>query len=81
MNIGAQQKFFNKKLIMSLNIIDPFRQQQNRIFTYGTNFTLESYNIQQTRNFRIAASYIFSKNVKKKKPIQPLQKKPLPKTK
>ncbi len=81
MNIGAQQKFFNKKLIISLNIIDPFRQQQNRIFTYGTNFTLESYNIQQTRNFRIAASYIFSKNVKKKKPIQPLQKKPLPKTK
>ncbi len=81
MNIGAQQKFFNKKLIISLNIIDPFRQQQNRIFTYGTNFTLESYNIQQTRNFRIAASYIFSKNIKKKKPIQPLQKKHLPNTK
>ncbi len=75
MNIGVQQKLFNKKLIISLNIIDPFRQQQNRIFTSGTNFTLESYNIQQTRNFRIAAGYIFGKNVKKK-PIQAIQKKP-----
>jgi hypothetical protein len=67
MNIGAQRKFFNKKLIISANVIDPFRQQQNKIFTYGTNFTLESYNAIQTRNFRIAAGYIFSKTVKKKK--------------
>jgi hypothetical protein len=79
MNIGAQQKFLNKKLIISLNVIDPFRQQQNRIFTYGTNFTLENYSLTQTRNFRIAAAYIFSKNAKKKKAGKPLPKKPVQK--
>ena len=75
MNIGAQRKFLNKKLIISVNVIDPFRQQQNKIFTYGTNFTLESYNATQTRNFRIAAAYIFSKNVKKKKAVVKTSKK------
>ena len=80
MNVGAQKKLFNKKLIISFNVIDPFRQQQNRVFTYGTNFTLESYNLTQTRNFRLALSYIFSKNVKKKKSL-PVLKKPVSKTK
>ncbi|HEV8080049.1 MAG TPA: outer membrane beta-barrel protein [Chitinophagaceae bacterium] len=79
MNIGVQQKFLNKKLIISLNVIDPFRQQQNRVFTYGTNFTLENYSLTQTRNFRIAAAYIFSKTVKKKKAGKPLPKKPVKK--
>ena len=81
MNVGAQKKFLAKKLIISLNVIDPFRQQQNKVFTYGTNFNLESYNATQTRNIRIAASYIFSKNVKKKKPVAKpvIQSKPVPK--
>jgi outer membrane receptor protein involved in Fe transport len=78
MNIGIQKKFLNKKLIISVNAIDPFWQQQNKVFTYGTNFTLESYSSTRTRNFRIAASYIFSKNVKKRKPIPPMQKKAVP---
>lgn len=69
MNIGAQRKFLNKKLIISANVIDPFRQQKNKVFTYGTNFNLESYSSTQTRNFRIAAGYIFSKTAKKKKPV------------
>ena len=76
MNIGVQQKFFNKKFIISLNAIDPFRQQQNKVFTYGTNFMLESYSLTQTRNFRVAVAYIFSKTVKKKKPVPVSQKKP-----
>ncbi len=79
MNIGAQKKMLNKKLIISFNVIDPFRQQQNKVFTYGTNFTLESYSLTQTRNFRLALGYIISKNVKKKKPLA--SKKTLPKTK
>ena len=81
MNMGAQKKFLNKKLIISFNVIDPFRQQQNKVFTYGKNFSLESFNFTQTRNFRLAASYIFSKNVKKKNPAQALQKQPAVKTK
>lgn len=66
MNLGAQRKFLKKKLIISVNVIDPFRQQQNKVFTYGTNFALESFSATQTRNIRVAVAYIFSKAVKKK---------------
>lgn len=66
MNIGLQQKFFKKKLIISASVIDPFRQQQNRVFTYAPNFNLESYSTTKTKNFRIAVSYLFSKKAKKK---------------
>jgi len=65
MNIGVQQKFFKKKMTLALSVIDPFRQQQNKNFTYAPNFNLESYSSTQTRNFRISVSYLFSKKVKK----------------
>ena len=65
MNVGIQHKFLAKKFIVAVNIIDPFRQQQNRVFTYGGNFYLENFATTQTRNFRIALSYIFNKNIKK----------------
>ncbi len=65
MNIGVQRKFFDKKFIVSLNIIDPFRQQQNKTFTYGNNFALESLSATNTRNYRLGLSYVFSKKVKK----------------
>lgn len=73
MNIGIQRKFFHKKFSVALNAIDPFRQQQNRNFTYGSNFNLESYSTTNTRNFRIALSYIFSKTVKKKPVKKPVK--------
>jgi hypothetical protein len=65
MNIGIQKKFFAKKVTVTLNIIDPFRQQQNRNFTYGSNFVLESFNTTNTRNFRLALSYTFKKKEKR----------------
>ncbi len=65
MNIGIQQKFFKKKFIVTLNFIDPFRQQQNKNFTYGSNFNLESFSTTNTRNYRIVLSYVFSKKTKK----------------
>jgi outer membrane receptor protein involved in Fe transport len=65
MNIGVQQKFFKKKMTLSLSVIDPLRQQQNKNFTYAGNFSLESFSTTNTRNFRIALGYIFSKKVKK----------------
>ncbi len=74
-NIGAQRKFLNKKLIISVNVVDPFKQLQNRFFTYGTNFILESSNSPQTRDFRIAAAYLFSKTPKKNKIAELLKKK------
>ncbi len=66
MNLGFQRKWFNKKLTTTFNIIDPFVNQQRRIFTYGANFNLESYNITQTRNFRLSLAYNLTKTPKKK---------------
>ena len=66
MNLGIQKKFFNKKLIATINIIDPFVNQQRRIFTYATNFNLESYSITQTRNFRLSLAYNLTTTPKKK---------------
>jgi hypothetical protein len=65
MNIGVQQKFFAKKVTVTFNIIDPFRQQQNKNFTYGSNFNLESYSTTNTRNYRLVVSYTFKKKEKK----------------
>lgn len=65
MNIGVQQKFFKKKITVTLNIIDPFRQQQNRNFTYGSNFNLESFSTTNSRNYRLVLSYTFKKQEKK----------------
>ena len=65
MNIGIQQKFFKKRFIVAFNMVDPFRQQQNRNFTYGSNFNLESYNTTNSRNYRLVLSYTFNKKEKK----------------
>ncbi|MEO6539384.1 MAG: outer membrane beta-barrel family protein, partial [Ferruginibacter sp.] len=73
MNMGVQRKFFSKKIIITLNVIDPFRQQQNKNFTYGSNFRLESFNTTNTRNYRIAFSYIFSKKKKKNTKLELLK--------
>jgi len=74
MNMGVQRKFFNKKLLITVNMIDPFANQQRRIFTYGTNFNLESYSSTRTRNFRISMAYNFTKTQKKKPIILPGKK-------
>ena len=57
MNMGVQRKFFDRRLIVTLNISDPFIQQHNLSHTYGTNFYVESYGTTQTRNFRLTLSY------------------------
>ena len=59
MNIGAQAKLFQKKLVLSINLVDPFNQQENRTFTYGNTFSQENYNITKTRNFRLTIAYNF----------------------
>src|SRR5581483_3135973 len=57
MNMGVQRKFFDRKLIVTLNISDPFIQQHSLNHTYGTNFYQESYGTTQTRNFRLTLAY------------------------
>ena len=79
MNMGIQKKLLNKKLVISLNVVDPFKQLQNRFFTYGTNFTLESVNSPQTKDFRIALAYTLSKTQKKNKLTELLKKSKTPK--
>ena len=74
MNIGIQQKLFAKRFIITVNLVDPFRQQQNKNFTYGPNFSLESFSTTNTRNFRIALSYIFKKTPKKNNKLEDLKK-------
>lgn len=64
MNLGIQRKFFRKKMTVTLNVIDPF-VQENRSYTYGTNFNLQSYSTAQTRNFRLSVGYNLTKTVKK----------------
>lgn len=65
MNLGIQRKFFAKRLAVTINAIDPFIQQQNRVFTYGPDFSYESYSTTRTRNYRLSLSYNFSKPAKK----------------
>ncbi len=66
MNLGVQRKFLDKKLVVTVNAIDPFIQQQNRVFTYGTNFNFESFSTTQTRNYRLSLAYNFTNTGKKK---------------
>jgi outer membrane receptor protein involved in Fe transport len=65
LNIGLQKKFLHKKLIVSLNAIDPLTNQKRRTFTYGTNFNLENYSLTYTRNYRATIAYTLSAKPKK----------------
>lgn len=65
MNLALQAKLLNKRFTVTLNLIDPFFQQNTHTFTYGTNFALENYSSTQTRNFRLSLGYSFMKTVKK----------------
>jgi len=67
MNLGVQHRFFDRRLILSFNAIDPFTPQRFTNYTYGANFNLESFNSSNTRNFRIAVSYQLNKVVQKSK--------------
>lgn len=66
MNVGFQAKLLQKKLTLTVNVIDPLLQQQSRVVSYGSNFTLENVNTTQTRNLRLTASYNLTKMPKRK---------------
>ncbi len=65
-NVGIQKKFFNKKFIVTLNFIDPFRNQITNSYTYGANFEVRSSSTTQTKNYRVTLAYNFTKAAKKK---------------
>lgn len=68
MNLALQAKMLQKKLTLTLNMIDPLFQQKNHVFTYGTNFVLENFSSTQTKNYRLSIGYSFIKSAKKPAP-------------
>lgn len=79
MNMGFQAKVLEKKMTLTLNVIDPLRRQQNRGFTYGDNFTLENFNTTQTRNIRLSVAYNFTPKARKKPKVDEKAKQQLQK--
>ncbi|HMP87862.1 MAG TPA: TonB-dependent receptor family protein [Lacibacter sp.] len=67
MNLGVQRKLLKKKIILTFNAVDPFISRQNRFFTEGTNFQLESFSRTSTTNYRLTISYQFSRSVSARK--------------
>lgn len=65
-NFGLQHKFIQKRLQISLNIIDPFTTQQFTTITTGSNFYIESFNNANTRNYKLAISWQLNKVVQSK---------------
>jgi len=74
MNLGVQRKFLNKKLVVSLNVVDPFTRQQNSNFIEAPNYTLSTYSLSNSQNLRMAVAYNFSKKPKKKIVAKPKPK-------
>lgn len=56
-NFGLQHKFWKKKLIVTLNVSDPFTEQSTTTTTHGTDFNSLAYSTTQTRNYRLTISY------------------------
>ncbi len=65
LNLGVQRKFFDRRLVIALNMIDPFTPQQFLTITRGKQFTIESINSTTTRNYRLSISYQLNKLVQK----------------
>jgi hypothetical protein len=66
MNLGIQHKFFNKRLMVSLNAVDFIRRQRFVTYTYGAKFNLENFNSTNTRNFRFSVAYQLNKVAQKR---------------
>lgn len=65
MSISVQRKFLDKRLIIGLSAIDPLSIQQYHNYTYGSNFSIESFSESNSRNFRLTVSYQISKTILK----------------
>jgi outer membrane receptor protein involved in Fe transport len=84
MNLALQHKLFNKRLVFTLNAIDPIFQQKYTSYTFGPNYNLETFSNARTRSYRLTVSYNFTNLVgNKKKPLPgkatlPGQKKAVP---
>ncbi|NII28041.1 TonB-dependent receptor [Pseudoflavitalea sp. X16] len=71
MNLALQHKLFNKRLVLTLNAIDPIFQQKYTSFTFGPNYNLESFSNARTLSYRLTVSYSFNNLVGNKKKAAP----------
>lgn len=67
MNFGVQRKFFRKRLVLTVNMIDPIVKQEYRSFTVANGYDQESFSSTNTRNYRLTIGYNFTQLGKKKK--------------
>ena len=66
MNLGAQHRFFNRRLTIGITLTDPLTRQTLTTYTYGNNFALESYNSARTRNYRLTVAWQLNNTTPKK---------------
>ena len=59
LTVGVQRKFFAKQLLVTVNAVDPIMNQQRRNVTFGPNFSVTSFNMTYTRNYRLTLAYVF----------------------
>jgi outer membrane receptor for ferrienterochelin and colicin len=67
-NLGVQYKLFERRLILSFNMIDPFTPQEYTTYTTGKNFYLQNFRSSKTRNFRLSVAWQLNRVVGMPKP-------------
>jgi ferric enterobactin receptor len=61
MYFSIQRKLMNKKFNVTFGASDPFGLTKYKGHTEGTNFIIDSYSINNIRNFKLTVSYQFNK--------------------
>jgi ferric enterobactin receptor len=60
--LGIQQKLIQRKMTVSILIVDPFMQQKFRTFTQAERFELSSLRFNRTTNVKIGVAYNLTPN-------------------
>lgn len=79
LSVSVQRKFLQKKLIIGITAIDPLGSQHYHSYVNGSNFSTESFSVNNSQNFRLTVSYQLSRvlvksNLSEKQKQQTLDK-------
>ena len=66
--MGARKVFMKNKLNARVSISDPFGRANNSSYNEGNNFTVQSFNTNNTSNVSISLNYRFARVSKTKVP-------------
>lgn len=61
MYISVQRKLMKKKVNVTVSATDPFGLTKYKGHTEGTNFIIDSYSVNNIKNFKLTLSYQFNK--------------------